>query len=46
MHRILFTVIHSHMRRLPPTALEGKMMIDCVQGVRLQERAGGRWRGN
>lgn len=46
MHRILFTVMHSHMQLLPMTALEGKMMIDCVQGVRLWERAGGRRRGN
>ena len=37
MHRILFTVIHSRMLLLPMTALEGKMMIDCVQGVRLEE---------
>lgn len=33
MHRILFTVIHSHMRLLPMMAAEGGMMIDCVQGV-------------
>lgn len=40
MHRILFTVIHSHILRLPLKALEGKMMIDCVQGVRLRESRG------
>lgn len=33
MHRILFTVIHSHMRLLPMMAAEGGMMINCVQGV-------------
>lgn len=33
MHRILFTVIHSHTRLLPMMAAEGGMMIDCVQGV-------------
>lgn len=33
MHRILFTVIHSHMRLLPMMAAEGGMMIDCAQGV-------------
>lgn len=31
MHRILFTVMYSHMKLLPMTALEGKIMIDCVQ---------------
>lgn len=33
MHRILFTVIHSHMRLSPMMAAEGEMMIDCVQGL-------------
>lgn len=31
MHRILFTLMYSHMKLLPMTALEGKIMIDCVQ---------------
>lgn len=47
MHRILFTVIHSHMRLLPMMAAEGGMMIDCVQGVGgPAHRAGERRRGN
>lgn len=33
MHRILFTVIHSHMGLGPMMAAEGEMMIDCVQGI-------------
>lgn len=33
MHSILFTVMHSHMQLLSMTVLEGKMMIDCMQGV-------------
>lgn len=45
MHRILFTVMHSRGRLLPMTALEGKMMIDCAQGVRLWVGAGGGRRG-